>query len=167
MELLMSEYKIDNIKEAAGLLFTEQVVLWVMHADRVPPHIGLSVNGKFYSLKANGKDEGVLLEQLLNVIIRKGVTTLGFVLESPIDIKKVESVFENYVATIPHQTTCLAPIKELFDADQVCKLTDLLDFLYQRDIIKNVYGYHTGNFSGIANYSLDDIHQRLHNLKND
>ena len=75
-------------------------LLWVLHADKIPPHIGVSVNGLFYSLKANGKDEGVAIEGLLDIVNRRKISTLCFELNSTFDESTLSEEFRKFDKTI-------------------------------------------------------------------
>ncbi|MFN5846790.1 MAG: hypothetical protein ACK46O_13885, partial [Flavobacteriia bacterium] len=50
--------------------------LWILHADKVPPHVGCSIDGNYYSLKVSGKDEGVNVAKVQTVIEKKGILTI-------------------------------------------------------------------------------------------
>ena len=52
---------------------TNRLILWVLHADKIPPHIGLSKNDQFYSLKVSGKDEGLPVRNVLQIIEKKNI----------------------------------------------------------------------------------------------
>jgi len=55
--------------------------LVILHADKIPPHIGILCDGKFYSQKVNGKDFGVKLEHLLKLLLSKSIPTLFYKLK--------------------------------------------------------------------------------------
>ena len=169
MELLLSEYKISNIlKSSEEKMDTDAVVLWVLHADKVPPHIGVSVHGAYFSLKANGKDLAMPVDHIQRLIDRKKIATLCFELTLQESVDHMTGIFDFYEKTEPNTVTCLNPIKELLHIEYAQKLTELLDVLYANNKISRVFGFHLPyDFKGIANYSTDDIHARLSMLSND
>lgn len=171
MEVLTSNYKISNIKllENSSLkTLAQSSLLWVWHADKIPPHIGISSHGAYFSLKANGKDEAISIDAIESIINRKEITTLCFELNLDISLENLKDAFAKYTRTIPNEITCLEPIKDLLDKQEVGKLINLLEQLYATDSVANVYGYNIDNqFDGIANYSIDDIHSRLQKLSNE
>lgn len=144
------------------------VLLWVLHADKVPPHIGISSRAKFYSLKAKGKDVALPIDQIIRTIDKKKIATLCFHLDHYIDGDELHKVFNFYDKTEPGSVTCLSPIKELLKIQVAEKLTELLDALFVESKINCVYGFHLPiDFDGIKNYDTEQIHSRLRKLSND
>lgn len=169
MELLLSNYAVSNILDAS--VETPDIsatLIWVWHADKIPPHIGISSEGKYFSLKANGKDEGRLVENVIDLINKKSITTLCFQLENMSSLDAVVEVYNGFSVTKPNEITCLNPIKEILNLNHAQKLTELLGELYAQGQISKVFGYHLPeNFKGIQIYSTEDIHERLRKLVND
>ena len=82
MEVLMSDRKIENIIPYSTDSFqSEKAYLWVWHADKIPPHLGLSTQSRYYSLKSNGKDQNVCFEKVIQLIDRKKIKTLAIELD--------------------------------------------------------------------------------------
>lgn len=167
MELLRSDYFIEGIQSANDVsVETSAVLLWVWHADRIPPHIGISSNGHYFSLKANGKDEMIPVSKITETIAKKKIKTLCFELSDCIDIENIQTAFEFYSSTVPNKITCLKPINEVLDLQASRKLTDLLTLLYAQNRIVKVIGFNIdSNFAGIRQYEIEDIHSRLKLLK--
>ncbi|MDX2362846.1 MAG: hypothetical protein QNK23_18695 [Crocinitomicaceae bacterium] len=166
MELLLSDYFIDHISIDVEVN-RYALNLWVWHADKIPPHIGISIEGKYFSLKANGKDENMSIDKVTDLITKKKITALCFELNNSVQYKDMETCFANYELTVPNKITCLHPIKEILGCEKVRKLTELLTELYQHQNVERVIGFNTGEgFSGIKNYSTKDIHSRLKKLSN-
>ncbi|MBL1280394.1 MAG: hypothetical protein COA33_008990 [Fluviicola sp.] len=167
MEVLNCDYRIENIKNVSKIEVPEgSLLLWVWHADKIPPHIGLSKNGEYYSLKANGKDQKIAIEKIESIILKKNIKTLCFELNSEVNLDEITDIYNKFSQTIPFQVTCLDPIKEILNLPLASKLTDLLSALYATNSIKNVYGFNIdAQFSGIKNYFTSDIHDRLMKLQ--
>lgn len=161
--VLKSKYKIEDIQPFCSSVLNG-VHLWILHADKIPPHIGISINDKFYSLKAKGKDEGVAIKGLLAIVERKEITTLCLELDVQLDEMDVQSVFKGFSKTIPNEITCLDPIKILLNCPHVSYLIELLETLNETDLVKSRYGLYINNFEGIPLYSTSDIHKRLASL---
>lgn len=154
--------KVSNVKSV-----NDALCLWVIHADKIPPHIGISFEGQFYSLKANGKDEGVKNDSLVSILNNKKIKTLIYVLNNleQLDLAKV---YEKYSSTIPGSVTCLHPIKEILNIPGADKIHDMIDVLSSKGSIRKCLGLNLGeNFSGIKEYDLAAIHERLLKLKED
>ncbi len=167
MEVLTSEYEIAKIEDSK-LIPRDGVLLWVWHVDKIPPHIGISTRGSYYSLKANGKDEGLVLSLIESIIEKKKIKTLVFALDREFSIEEVDTIFSQFTETVPLKITCLNPIKSLLSFNEAGKLSELLSALDGNDLILDVYGYNIGNqFGGLEKYTEKDIHSRLIKLSNE
>ena len=157
----------DNIKLEIELynesnLDIENFILWVWHADKVPPHIGISYQSKYMSLKATGKDEQIEVDGVVSLLAKKNISTLGFELSIKSSIEKIEKVYSKYSTTVPNDVTCLHPIKEVLGILEVSKLKELLSVLNDNGSIRKVIGFNIDDsFEGIVDYNIDDIHSRL------
>ncbi|MGB0915625.1 MAG: hypothetical protein ACPGVI_06105 [Crocinitomicaceae bacterium] len=140
-------------------------LLWVLHADKIPPHIGVSIDGDFYSLKANGKDEGVSINGLLEIVNRRKIATLCFELNSELSQSSLVAEFDKFEKTIPNEITCLRPIKNVLMKEHAAKLIELLHMLDEDGQIGAVMGINiNADFHGIQDYNVDAIHARLKQL---
>ena len=92
--------------------------------------------------------------------------SLCFELKSLINIPQLAAVFDKYKTTIPYITTCLNPIKDVFENENPEKLAELLDELYRQNEIVRTCGFNIDSkFSGIKDYNVADIHARLNSLR--
>ena len=166
MEVLKSEFRFSKIIDsAAASLDTDKVQLWVWHADKIPPHIGFSVNSNYFSLKANGRDVNVPVDSIIELIDKKKIPTLAIQLYINIANDVVETEFLKYTKTIPQQITCLEPIKEILGSTRASQLSELLAILSDRNQLQQVVGFHLPkDFKQISSYTLEDIHRRLSDL---
>jgi len=169
MEVLMSDRKIENIIPYSTDSFqSEKAYLWVWHADKIPPHLGLSTQSRYYSLKSNGKDQNVCFEKVIQLIDRKKIKTLAIELDCEIELAKVDRVFETYKMNSIAGTTCLSPIKDILGKSNPSKLQYLLDELeLGQEIVKYIGFNIDDSYKGIPYYTEQDILSRLELLAND
>ena len=147
--------------------FYESLCLWVLHADKIPPHIGVSLKGRFYSLKANGKDEKVKVATVTQIINAKNIKTLVYLLKDGKGIDLSKS-FENYDKTIVGKVTCLNPIKDALNIPNALKIHDLIDELEAQSRVEKCLGFNIDRtFKGLQNYDVEAIHSRLSLLDED
>jgi len=165
---LSFELKLDEIVPFEKSVFCrDNVYLWIWHADKIPPHIGISSNGFYYSLKSNGKDNGVEIEHVIELVERKAIKTLLFELNSETTKTDISEVFNRYDCTVPNQVTCLNPIKKVLGIEEAGILKDLLVELEINNTIQKVIGFNIdGSFEGLKDYDVNAIHDRLRKLKN-
>lgn len=144
--------------------------LCVLHANKIPPHLGLVCNGFFFSSKATGKDERVPLNHLLQIVNKRMAATLFFELD-PILTSEVEIAqqFKELPAVIGTNETCLTPIKKLLNApESATHIGDLIKYLEQSNLVLARLALHLPrNFLGIPFYTIDDITKRIESLKHD
>ncbi len=159
---LTPKYHINNIVHSdLYSINDDDLILWVLHADKIPPHIGISDQGRFYSLKSNGKDFGVSVCSIKSIIAKKEITSLCFTLKKSALKKSLEASFQVYENTIPYKITCLKPIKDVLGFNEPEKLIELLEVLHEEMLIDSVKGVYSNSFEGIVDYDLEDIHHRL------
>jgi hypothetical protein len=140
--------------------------LCVLHADKIPPHVGCLLDGHFFSLKVNGKDEQIPVNQLYKALSLKKVPTLFIQVDCDIKLNRVKEVYANYTSIQVGQSTCLSPLLELFMCkESVRKLSEFLEYLESQGLIDTVFKVHlTDEFTAISAYSLEEIEQHLAKL---
>lgn len=141
-------------------------LLCILHADKIPPHVGCIIEGQFYSLKVKGKDVAVDVKALFKAITLKKVPTLFVTIEKDIPSAMVEQIYGNYTSIEVGQNTCLSPMIDLFECHgRVKKLSDLLRLLQEESLMKEVFKVHLNvDYTALPYYSSQDIELRLLNL---
>ena len=169
MEVLSFDLKLSEIVPFDSIEFrSDAAYIWVWHADKIPPHIGISTSGKYFSLKSNGKDEGLDIFKVAELVERKKIKTLLFELNDQLAVEEIASVFENYSTTLMNGITCLNPLKSILNIPDARILKDLLSELKAIDRISSVFGFNIdASFQGIQDYKVEDIYSRLRKLEND
>ena len=159
----MSKWLLEKYVLNTDYVSSNELTIWVLHADKTPPHIGISFEKLFYSLKINGKDEGLELKSILNLIDKKGIPTLAITLTNTLKEKTLEKTFASFGPKIHQNETCLSPItKILAPKFNDLILIELLNELDQNQQIKSVYGFHLPvGYSGIPTYTRETIQQRI------
>lgn len=140
----------------------------VLHATKVPPHIGFTHNGCFYSAKAHSADISIPLKHLLSIIERKKIPTLFLkVAIKDFNSNSLIELFSRYVEGLSKNQTCLHPINQLMNSGKNHKtIHELIDFLERNNLLLSVHGVHLPqNYQGIPEYGLKEIEQRILNLK--
>lgn len=89
----------------------------ILHASRVPPHVGVMIDGSYSSLTIKGHEIGVRLEVLMQTITRKRIEALAVSLvKQPVfstDFQR--EALELYIRQFPKveagKASCLSPVK--------------------------------------------------------
>jgi hypothetical protein len=167
MESSTCDFEFKNISISLETFDVNRTLLWILHADKIPPHIGISSYGSYFSLKVNGKDEDLPVKKLLALIQNKKMSVVIIQLLNTLSLDDLKEKFNNFQKAEDLTTTCLTPIKELLTYEtNVLKLKDLLETLHENGEIKEVFGLNLKKtFKGIPFYTTEQIQKRLELLK--
>jgi hypothetical protein len=140
--------------------------LCIWHADKIPPHIGISINGFYYSLKVNGKDTAVPVSEIVKIINKKNICSVFAEILVNIDSIDVERFFSRYKCAKEGESTCLSPITEIYYVNNhIDLLADLLNYFKGKQQIGQLFGLNLiSNFKGILTYNREDVEARLKQL---
>lgn len=112
-----SPYTLPVITEVDETLLQKNSWLIVLHASRIPPHVGIMINGSYSSLTIKGHELGVKAEVLLKTIAQKKIETLAVQLvKQPVFSADYQKETADYfISQFPkveaHKASCLSPIK--------------------------------------------------------
>jgi hypothetical protein len=142
--------------------------LWIWHADKIPPHIGCSIDGFYFSLKVNGKDEGLSTDSILKVLNSKRIPTLVIKIQKTINLSEVIRVFSCVKTAESNGSSCLSPLKEILNApNSISQLSELLKYLQNKNAFNFVFGLNLkDDYKGIPVYGMEEIKDRLLKLEN-
>ena len=165
MDKLRFDFTFHHLKFIQDFTGQQNLLLWVFHVDKIPPHVGVSQEGVFFSLKSNGRDK-LPVNNVVQTIEKKNIKCIVLNVNYRYDLGRIRQVYNEYERAISVQISCLVPIKDLLNIpDNVCKLSDLLNFLNDNKLLN---GYHSFNVTndelGILKYELADIEKRLNRL---
>ena len=167
MESLKCDFEFDFIDPNFENVNHQKTLLWIVHANKIPPHIGISVDGYFFSLKVRGKDEFLPTVKLLKILNSKKILTIAIELKSDIFLDVVANKYKQFHWAQNLDSSCLVPIKELLLPDErIERLKDLLDILEEKKVLNKVFGLNLdGTYKGIPHYTTEQIILRLEKLK--
>lgn len=142
--------------------------LWVWHADKIPPHVGCSIEGKYFSLKVNGIDQNLDTNKVLSVINQKEIPSILIKINQKLSFDLVKTIFQDFTKAESGKTTCLTPIIQLLaENESITQLSELLKYLQEHNNLESVFGLNlTNGYKGIRPYNSDDIENRLRLLEN-
>jgi hypothetical protein len=140
--------------------------LWILNSDKIPPHIGISQDFKFFSLKASGKDNGLTTSDIFSLLKKKNIEFILVEFNSSVIEKEIAEVFSDYSKAIPFETSCIAPILECFNIDKPFLLFDLLEYFNLNRLINlvNVYNFQREKL-GLGIYGEEDVAREIVKLQ--
>jgi hypothetical protein len=171
---------VSDIAEVKGL--RTGVFLVLLHATRIPPHIGMLFNGRYHSLTVKGKDLDVTLEALLKNITLRKLPALFIELKNPatLPVDTLSARFRENVSMFSRVeagvATCLSPIKLFMEGSWKVD-TSMIDYVYELVPVlaqKSMLGRVSGCFLGEAlqegtyrfpYYSMQDINEGIHQVR--
>lgn len=151
-----------EIKENELGILKEGCYLWVWDAHARPPHIGLSVHGKYYSLRFTQKDNHSI-DLAIEKVGRLPISFL-WVQVDPSSLKKdPEIVFAQYSSCLDQNLSCLQPLLDCFGMeDRNFILKDLLQNLQEKMAIGNILSYRLDeSWKGLATYTNQEVQSNL------
>ncbi|MFO0494985.1 MAG: hypothetical protein ACK50Y_05595 [Flavobacteriia bacterium] len=162
----MCSFKFENIDDLNSEDLAKGSYLWIWYADKIPPHIGFSIDGNYYSLKYNGKDFGLKYDKALHVIHSRRIPSLFIKINGLISKQDVIERYGAYSSAKVEKATCLTPLNFLFGFPDCAQLSELLGCLQGENLIQQVAGmYLPLDYKGIPKYGIDEIQNRLRTLE--
>ncbi len=112
--------------------------LALLHAHRVPPHIGLMINGNYNSLTVKGQERNVPFEAVYKTAIQKKIECVFIkvtghpVFSDDYRLAVLQEMIGSFPSVKQDEATCLSPVKEFFQeffAVKIKKEELLFDFI--------------------------------------
>ena len=156
------EYKFQRKHQLNAVSDDSDQLIWVFHVDKIPPHIGISSQGIFFSLKSNGQDE-IPTNKVNQIVENKSIKLIKIKLRYRFSPSALKQVFANYTSANSAVSSCLIPIREdLQITENVQKLAPLLKYLERHNEIEGWYAENVSfDEAGIRPYEMYDIEKRL------
>lgn len=153
--------------------------LVVLHASRIPPHVGLMIDGNYNSLTIKERELNVSSEALLKMISQKKIETLFLklvrhpVFSSDHQLNIFQEQLNQFTAVKQNEATCLSPLKLFFEEFYAVKnnkeqlFFDFLEELYQNEYLVQAVGLNVinkaNNTLALPHYTNEELQQRIAN----
>lgn len=150
--IIQSAYKLDINESFDTNSISKGNWLVVLHASRIPPHIGVLIDGNYNSLTIKGHELNVSIQALLKTIQQKKIEVLFVQLKHhPVfsfdyQIEVCQYFIKQYKQVKQNEATCLNPVKQYLQEFYAVPLLkdelfyELMDRLIQNNYIENIYG---------------------------
>ena len=160
---------IENITPLLAKNLNRGTFLCLFGTDKIPPHLGLVVEGKYYSTSAKGSRVGENAELILRRVKQSTIPTL-FIKLDIVGYAEVGCTFENYPKLKENQT-CLLPYKDYInsvgeDVTAANFVFELIPILHNLKLISDSFSlYMSGSSFELKVYSKEDIVNRIVKLQ--
>lgn len=152
---------------------------WIilLHARRIPPHVGLVIDGNYNSLTIKGQELNVSIKALLKLISQRNIETCFIrVVEHPVFSTDYQlRIFQETIKqfdSVKTSLTCLYPVKLFFREFYALQLHEnelLFDFLIRLNANNFLEAFSTQNFSSeileIPFYTNEELKNRIEQEK--
>lgn len=115
--IIESPYTIAVSKEFNEHELARNTWLVILHASRIPPHVGIVIDGNYNSLTIKGHELNIGIEVLLKTIQQKKIETLFVQLKKhPVfstDYQKevCQHYIQQFTQVKQNEASCLSPVK--------------------------------------------------------
>jgi hypothetical protein len=162
----MFNYPLHKIDEIPFDL-QDGVYIWAFHVDKIPPHVGISFYGKYFSLKAFEVDMELEVEIIHKVTIRKKIPTYIIPLNNVKDVKSFKEEFQKFGNQIQEGESCMTPILSFLEYSSSLLLEELIALLIRDKKVEKIFGINLPeHFSGLSVYNEQDVQNHIQKLRN-
>jgi len=159
-EFIFSNLEIDAKPDLSASAF-----LWIWKPLEIAPHVGLSISGEYFSLKATGKELHMDTTKLLLLVNKKSTPLVLIEIRTEINKKDVLRIFDSFECASQLNSSCLQPISQLLDSPSG-KLAELLFQLERRECLGKTYALNIEESTiGILYYDVTAIEKKLISLQ--
>ena len=149
--MVESPYKIKVSGNSDLQELSKNTWIVILHASRIPPHVGILIDGSYNSLTIKGHELNISLPVLLKTSQQKKIETLFIQLKKhPVFSADFQlEICQHYIKQYPkvnQEATCLSPVKYFLQEFYVIPLInkellyELMERLKQNDYIQKVIG---------------------------
>jgi hypothetical protein len=158
-------------------IFHKGTWLIVLHASRIPPHVGLMIDGNYNSLTIKERELNVNVTPLLKAISQKKIEALFLklvkhpVFSSDHQLSVFQEQLNQFTAVKPDEATCLSPLKLFFEEFYAIQnnkeqlFFDFVDVLYRNEYVVNAIGVNLPETKDktfhLPHYTNEELQERI------
>ncbi len=166
----------EDLNETSAL--NKGAWLVILHASRIPPHVGLMIDGNYNSLTIKERELNVSSEAILKTVSQKKIEALFLkltkhpVFSSDYQLKIFQEQLNQFTAVKPNEATCLSPLKLFFEEFYAIRnnkeqlFYDFMDELYSNDYITeaiatNLISKTKSNIFTLPHYTNEELQEKI------
>lgn len=142
----------NNISE---INLEKGVFIFIHRASKIPPHIGMVINGKLFEISINGPEYNLSGSAMLQTAQKRGVEVVFIeLIDSNKKLEELEMLMTNLVKhyfKVSNEVSCLNPIKDFIqktyqiDVSKANFIYELLPILYSNKVVKTSFEVNLAN----------------------
>lgn len=169
-----------NKGDLSDTTLTKGLFICLLHVKRVPPHIGIIINGKYHSLTIKGIEPNISTIALLRTIQQQKIESV-FLEINPHPVYSndhMNSMFLEILKKYPHirsnEVTCLSPLKDFFNEFYAINssandmIYDLLKRIAANNFILQAYSLNLSlenNTLSIPVYTQEELSEKINVIR--
>ncbi len=168
--------------EFSDTTLSKGLFICLLHIHRVPPHIGLVIDGNYHSLSIKGIETNVTVAALIKTIQQQKIKAVFLELNAhPVfSTDHLNSIFietlKKYPRIISNEVTCLTPIRdflnEFYALNSPVKdmIYDVLKRLSSNNFILRAYSLNLSLENGILDipvYTQEELGKKINDIRNE
>jgi len=157
--------KVNSVELGSSEILQKGVFLWIWQPENTPPHLGISMDGKYFSLQYEKMQFELSVQNIFEIIERKQISIMW--LQIQVENHNVRDIFLNYVSCSINNCSCIQPILDIFSVSKNgAILFDLLESLESKRILGKLFHKNLPKkFTHINPYTREDVTEHLLNLQ--
>lgn len=173
-----TKYLIPFEEVRDSVLLTKGTWLVILHASRIPPHVGLMIEGNYNSLTIKERELNVKWEALMKMISQKKIEALFLkIVKHPVfspdyQLSTFQEQLNQFTSVKQNEATCLSPLKLFFEEFYAIKnnkeqlFYDFVDELNQNDYVSmaigiNIINKTENNIFTLPHYTNEELQIRI------
>jgi len=129
---VIKPHTVTITKEFAAEELLNGVHLVIIHATRIPPHIGIIAGGLYHSLTIKGQEVNIPAEALIRNTIQRRIPSLFIKIQQHPDFnaeqlkEQIVSDVRRFPKVAVNGATCLSPVKLFFEVAYGVPVNDVM-----------------------------------------
>ena len=152
--------------------------LVLLHARRIPPHVGLMIHGNYNSLTVKGHELNISFEAVYKTVQQKNIESVFIkvvghpVFSADYQLAVLQEMVKGFSSVKQHEATCLSPIREFFQEFYALRsepeelLFDFISRLNKNNFVEAVSACNFELTEGLLEmpfYTTELLHQKIRN----
>lgn len=130
----MSTYQLNITSEASLEKLQKGLYIFIYRASRIPPHLGILLNGKIYDISLQGPNLALDVNEFYQTIDKRKMETIFIELQLPVFNNFIDEILVdciNKYKKVSEETSCLFPIREFLASVFYNPKIEKTDFIFE------------------------------------